>query len=348
MSKRAELQRRATSRRDAAQSEIARLLGDQAQVISRAQAVAAGWIHSDLERALRRREWRRVHPGVFVAHTGELDWLQRAWAAVLVTAPSVLAGTSALRAEEEVSSRSQRHGPGRDDDGPIHVAIDVDRHVVAPPGVVVRRRRHLDERARWSHSPPRLRYPEAVLDLALEAPTELGAIGWVADAVGAGRTSPDQLSTALRRRAARGPRVRLLTDVLADVATGACSVLEQQYLERVVRAHRLPIGVLQAPASLGARPCFRDVDLPEFSLVVELDGRLHERSRRQRAVDLDRDLEAAAHEDRRTVRLGWSQVNGDPCRTASLLAAILARSGWADDPIPCGSTCTLELPAHAA
>ena len=47
---------------------------------------------------LRRREWARVHPGVYVAHTGPLSWPQRAWSAVLLVAPAALSGSSALHA----------------------------------------------------------------------------------------------------------------------------------------------------------------------------------------------------------------------------------------------------------
>ena len=72
------------------------------------------------------------HPAVYVNHTGPLTWRQRAWAAVIYAWPAALAGDSALRLVD---------GPGRrdrDDDGPIHVAIDRKRSVVPRDGLVLR------------------------------------------------------------------------------------------------------------------------------------------------------------------------------------------------------------------
>ena len=91
------------------------LLRDQAGIIARRQALRGGLTSNDVRRRLRRREWVVVHPGVYVDHTGQLTWLQRAWAAVLYAWPAALCGESALRAVE---------GPGRRrDDHTIHVAI---------------------------------------------------------------------------------------------------------------------------------------------------------------------------------------------------------------------------------
>ena len=72
--------------------ELACLLFKQDGVIARWQALAAGATDSDIERRLRRREWARVSPGVYVDHTGPLTWRQRAWAAVLAVWPAALDG----------------------------------------------------------------------------------------------------------------------------------------------------------------------------------------------------------------------------------------------------------------
>lgn len=307
---------------------------------------------ADVDRAVRRREWVRLHHGVYVAHTGPTSWSQRAWAAVLATAPSVLAGASALRAHEEAARANggpgRRRGPAADHEGPIEVAVDVDRHVVPPLGVVLRRRRHLDERASWEHAPPRLQYAEALVDLALSAGTHAEALGWVTDAIGAGRTQATRVGAALRRRDARSRRARWLLSVLEDVAAGTASVLEQGYLDHVVRPHGLPIGRRQGAATVAGRPCLRDIDLPDLGLVVELDGRLHERSSTRRAADLERDLEAAAREDRRTVRLGHAQVFDRSCRTAALLGRLMRRLGWRGTVRACGPSCTATGPARFA
>ena len=108
------------------------LLDIQSGVISRRQARARGLGDVDIARRLRRREWVTVFAGVYVTHTGELTWLQRAWAAVLFSWPAALSHQSAVRAAE---------GPGRHDAerAGIHVAVGPERHLVAPPGVQVHR-----------------------------------------------------------------------------------------------------------------------------------------------------------------------------------------------------------------
>ncbi|MFD4325120.1 hypothetical protein ACFWQC_10825 [Nocardioides sp. NPDC058538] len=51
-------------------------------VATDAQLTAGGLTRIDIERSVRRNELRRVHPRVYVNHTGPLTWEQRAWAAV--------------------------------------------------------------------------------------------------------------------------------------------------------------------------------------------------------------------------------------------------------------------------
>ena len=79
-------------------ASLARMLGQQDGVVSRSQVLAAGGDDVLIERMIRQRRWARVHPGVYIDHTGPLGWDQRAWAAVLYAAPAALSGRSALRA----------------------------------------------------------------------------------------------------------------------------------------------------------------------------------------------------------------------------------------------------------
>ena len=62
---------------------LRRLLLVQSGVISRAQVLGAGEKVWDIRRRIRRREWVRLQDGVYVDHTGEPTWLQRAWGGVL-------------------------------------------------------------------------------------------------------------------------------------------------------------------------------------------------------------------------------------------------------------------------
>lgn len=305
---------------------LAELLRRQAGVAARPQLLATGLADHDLRRLVRQRRLVPVHPGVYVEHTGPLTWLQRAWAAVLAV-DGALCGESALRAAD---------GPGRrghDDAAPIRVAVDRARNVVAPDDVVVHHVAGLADRVLQNASPPRVRVEDALLDVAARSRTDLRAIALLADAVQSRLTTADRLAATLSARRRIGRRA-LLAGALADIADGTCSVLEWEYLRRVERAHRLPRPRRQAPGA-AARPTLRDIDYPEFGLVVELDGRLFHDSAASRAADLERDLDSAVAERRRTVRLGWGQVVDRPCATAGKVAALLAAGGWAGQLLPC-------------
>ena len=201
----------------------------------------------------------------------------------------------------------------------------------------MRRVAHLDDRTLWNLGPPRLRYEDAVLDVALAAPTDFVAVGVVADACGGRRTTALRLAHAFGSRE-RSPRRLFLSGVLADVAEGARSVLEHAYLVRVERAHGLPKGRRQQRATASLGIIYRDVTHNDLDL--ELDGRLYHDSVEQRDRDLDRDLDAAV-DSRLPVRLGYGQVVDRPCRTAGRVALLLQARGWQGSPRKCGPNCSL-------
>lgn len=268
---------------------------------------------------LRRRELTRVHAGVFVEHTGPLSWTQRAWAGVLHTWPAVLFGRSAIRATRGPGHR------GGDDDGPIHVAVARDRHLAAASGVALHRVTDLDRRSHWNLSPPRMRVEEAVLDVAAAADDAFTAAAVVGHAVQGRLTTPQRLLVPLRERQRIAHRM-LLTGIIEDAAVGACSALERAYLVDVERAHGMRTAQRQVRASIRG-PVYRDVEYAG-RVVVELDGRLDHSAFRDRDRDLDRDLDAAI-DGRVTVRLGWGQVVGRPCRTARAVDRLLRAHGVA-------------------
>jgi hypothetical protein len=310
--------------------DVAHLLDLQAGVIDRRQLLASGLADHDVRRMLRRRELVVVHPGVYVGHTGEPSWLQLAWAAVRFAWPAALCDESALRAAE---------GPGgRRAEVVIHVAVDRHRRIAAPAGVRVHRMSGFRARTLWNATPPRLRYEEAALDVAASSASDLDAIGAVAAACQSRRTTARRMSQSLQQRS-RTRRRRWLADVLADVAEGACSVLEHGYLVHVERAHRLPRARRQRAVTATLGLTYRDVEYG--SLVLELDGRLFHDTARQRDRDLDRDLDAAVAGDT-TVRIGYGQVFARPCRTAGRIAVLLRRAGWTGELRRCGPECDLR------
>ena len=320
---------------------LADLLSQQSGLIARRQVLRLGGKPADIERKLRRREWVRVLPGVYLNHTGAATWLQRAWAGVLFYDKAALAHGSALRAAI---------GPGwrQCDDASIHLAVDEDRNVKEIDGYRLHRIVRLENKVRWNTSPPRMKVEEAALDVAAARPTDFGAIEVLADVCRQRHTTAARLLSALEGRR-RLRRREWLGNVLRDIHAGTCSVLEHGYLDRVERRHGLSAPRRQPAARSDLGPIYRDVDHEEFGLYIELDGRLFHDTARQRDRDLDRDLDAAV-DGRSTVRLGWGQVFDRPCRTAGRIGRLLQQRGWDGVPLACGPQCTIssDTPVSAA
>lgn len=301
-----------------AREDAARMLDAQRRmqdgVASYAQLIAGGLSRIDIERAVRRNELRRVHPRVYVDHTGPLTWEQRAWAAVLYAAPALLCRES-LEAPR-----------GRDDGRPIHVAIDHSRRVMPQPGVVIHRTRDLKLKA-YGGTPPRLKVEDNALAMAHEARSEIDAIARVAEVASRPYVTATTLQAALgRARSLR--RRRLIQGLVDDLTTGTHSVLEHGYLTKVERAHGLPAGRRQSPRVGASGNQFRDVEYVGYALVVELDGALGHDSWRDQARDADRSLDDLADVGAVTARLRFHQVFGTPCQTAARVGRILTRNGW--------------------
>ena len=313
---------------------VTNLLRRQDGVVARRQVREAGGTDNDIERLLRRREWARIHDGVYVTHTGQPTWTQRAWAAALYHWPSALDGRSALCA----------YGLRPPSGDPIELAVPAARRVRDPAGVISRRLESFDDSALLGLSPPRVRLEHAVLGVASAARREDEAVAVLADVCQNGRTTPARLAMALGRRT-RLPRRALLVEVLHDVGSGAYSTLERRYLRHVERAHGLPGAQRQRRVTVGRSPAYRDVEYLGLGLVVELDGRLGHEAAADRWADLDRDV-AAVLDGRTTVRLSWAQVL-QPCRCAAAVARLLHRSGWTGEPRACGPGCVLEADSGA-
>jgi hypothetical protein len=309
---------------------VLEVLVDQSGVVARRQLLALGASPHDIERWRRRRDLTVVHPGVYVDHTGELSWVQRAWAAVLWCGPgAALCRESALRAHE---------GPGRSEAEtlPIQVGVSPSRHPVAPDGVRVHRLRGIEDRVQWHRSPPRQRYDDATIDVAAATERPLDVVGVLAAAVQGRRTTARRLLDASRaRRRVRGRE--WLEAVLDDIASGTTSVLEHGYLTRIERPRLLPSAQLQVRGAARTAVVYRDAEYSQ-GLLVELDGVLNHSSVRQRDSDLERDLDTALT-SRETVRLGWGQVFERPCSTAGKIARLLELRGWAGPPTRCSPDC---------
>jgi hypothetical protein len=318
--------------------EVARLQRRQCGVISRRQVLDNGGSDLDIARLVRRREWARVHEGVYVDHTGPLTRRQEEWAAVLLYDVAALDGLSALRAH------GVEHRPIGRRDG-VEVVVDPSRRCTDRPGVTVRQMSGFAGAVLLDASPPRLRLEHAALRVASGARSEDAAVALLADAVREGRTTSARLLTTLEGWP-RLPRRRLLTEVLDDVGVGAESALERRYLRQVERAHCLPHGVRQVHESIlviEGDPVLvvrRDVRYPGQSTLVELDGVLGHAATMDRWADLDRDVVAAVRGSL-TLRMGWQQVL-QPRRLAVLVGAVLSTRGWPGRPASCGHDCLVR------
>jgi len=321
------------------------VLRSQDGVISRTQAFDCGLDDSDLERLLRRRELARIHPGVYVDHTGRPTWTQRAWAGVLFHWPAALGGSSALRAHGVRSAAGEGTGvslldremsPGRPALEPVEVVVDASRRVAPPEGVLVTRRTDFERRVQLHLSPPRLRLDEALLDVASSCPDEATAVAVLADACQQRVTTAARLHDVLSSRG-RLSRRQLLLPILDDVAAGTMSVFERRYLHGVERSHGLPTARRQVKVVTRRGVTYRDVEYSDFAVVVELDGRFVHAGPGREWADLERDVDAVARGES-TLRLGWAHIL-EPCRASVLVGRLLRSRGWEGEPGSCGRDC---------
>jgi hypothetical protein len=312
----------------ASPGSYARLLELQNGVLSIGQAAALGITRSTIRAHLAAHRWQRLHEGVYAAFTGPLSFRTQVWAALLRVGETATA-----------SHVTAAHLDGLADEpgSLIHVTVDPARRV----------RRHLNHirvhyafrLASMRHParlPPRTRIEETVLDLVAEASSVDEVAMWVTRACQRRLTTPERLAEALAVRKKIRWR-RAVAAMVADVAEGAQSPLEVEYLRRVERAHGLPVGIRNR-RWVDGQTRWSDVDLDEFDMRVELDGRLgHEEEGRLRDRRRDNRSTVAG---KVTLRYGHADVFGDPCGVATEVVAVLAARGWSGTPRRCGTACS--------
>lgn len=296
---------------------------EQHGVVSWQQLREGGWSEGEIRTTVRRHQLVRVHPRVYVDHTGPLTPEQRAWAAVLWAAPAALCGDSALGVAQDAPE--------------VHVAIDHARGLRAPDGVVLHRVTDLSPLIRGGSRPPRLALEHNALVTIRAARSEAEVVAALVAAIGRRGTTAVSMRTALTHHP-KLPRVALVRALLDDIEQGTESVLEHGFLVRVERPHGLPAPTRQVIRRDGAER--RDMEFAPYQLVVELDGRLNHASWQAGNRDAGRDLADLAG-GRSVLRLRWTQVMEQACETAWLLGAALQTRGWTGAPVPCGQACPI-------
>lgn len=304
--------------------ELTHLAAEQFGVVSRGQAVehlGANAVRWKLDRGL----WRRVHPGVYAVHDQRLDWFARASAALLCYGHGAALSLESAAFLLRLTSRPPEL---------VHVDILTTTRRQRRPATSVRRRRRMVTVRR--RGLPVTAPAFTVIDLG-DVPTASreDAIAVAARAVQQRTVRVDQLVTELDRRRTHRHR-RALELSLGIVGEGAESVLEVDFVTRVVRAHGLPPLRIAVPDRLEGRSIRRDFVDDDRRLVVEVDGRVAHQDRR--SADIRRDRASAAR-GVVTLRAEWVDVYYNSCRLAADILAAERSRGYRGALRPCGPGC---------
>jgi very-short-patch-repair endonuclease len=243
--------------------DLARLLRQQDNVITRRQALE----HLS-DKALRHLvdsgRWRRLHIGVYAAHSGPLTLAQRHWSAVLSAGGDrmsvCLGGLTALQAWGLRSITS---------DG-IHVLVPITRQIHVR-GVVVHRTRVPPDVA--PHLTPPASFPgRSLVDAAQWARSDQEARLIVAACFQQKLVTLADVDRALARNTARRA---VIWSTAQDCGAGSHSVAELDLLA-LCRRFRLPTPSRQAPRrDRQGRRRFLDAVFDPWPVAVEIDGTHH-------------------------------------------------------------------------
>jgi hypothetical protein len=303
------------------------LASSQDGVISRKQALDNGMSADAIEGLLRTERWQTLRRGVYLTFTGAPPRAADLWAAVHRAGPdAVLSHQTAAELFKLTDQRSSL----------IHVAIGERRRISPLPGVIVHHSNRLGYAVHPSLQPPRTRVEETVLDLVADATTFDAAFGLVSAACQRRLTTSTLLCDAMAMRT----RIRWrneLREAIGTIESGAHSVLEYRYLQRVERPHGLPASTRQAKIVIGGRSRYLDNLYGDYGLCVELDGQ-QAHPDDQRWQDLRR-INAITEHGLTTLRYGWSDVARWPCQTAAQIGAVLRQRGWPGPVRLCCPTC---------
>ncbi|MFN8079628.1 MAG: type IV toxin-antitoxin system AbiEi family antitoxin domain-containing protein [Kineosporiaceae bacterium] len=318
---------------------VTRLATDQAGVISRAQALDLGMTRGMIRALLDSGRWQRVHPGTYVIFTGPLPVMTRVWAAIRYAGRgAMVVGATALWLAGAVDEPPPS----------IQIGVPHGRSVVPVAGVVIVAGRCLGTRPRPAARPPRTAVEDALLTEVGMRTSVDAVVGLVLQVLQRRVTTPQRLRAALGER--RRQRWRsLILDLTDEAADGVHSRLEYCYRRDVERRHGLPRGernVAEAiPAragSSGSTHRYRDVRYRAQRLVVELDGALTHPAE-DAWLDRRRDNDLVITGER-TLRYGWREVGGQPCRVADQVGTALQVGGWTGRPQRCSAPCRLPDP----
>lgn len=303
------------------------LLVAQHGIVTRRQALEHGVSLSRIRAHVAAGRWRRLRSGTLATFTGPLTPEAEAWAAVLACWPAALSHESAGKCY-----RMSRPRAG----APVHVTVRYGASASRTDGLVVHRSRAFEHiTASPGGGPPMVAPVHTAVDLATAAPTPRAAMSVLQRSALSGGVSGGALLAAMELR--RPPRYRdALHDAAMLMVEGVMSALESTYTLDVEEAHGLPSGARQMPVVVDGTVLFEDVlySAPGGELIVRLDGWRFHSDRRVAHRDRRRG-NAAELAGRARLAYGPEEVEGDPCRAAHEVAAVLTALGWTQGLRPC-------------
>lgn len=287
-------------------------------VVSRRQAIAAGFTRHGIQHALSRGRLHLLHRGVYaVGHPGIAE--AGRWMA------AVLAG--GVRAVLSHRSAAALWRMRRDGAGIAEITVPGSRGPRA--GLVLHRGRLADDEISMVEGIPVTAPARTLLDLAAVIPAQALRLA-AAEAEVLRLADASSLAGTLERH----PGVRGATALRAivDGAVGPPGItrseLEHRFLRFLAR-RRLPLPATNVRLRAGGRWFEADCVSAEARLVVELDGAAahHTAAAFERDRARDRALQAAGW---RVVRITWRQLHEAPDQIARELRALL-RAGRPSD-----------------
>jgi hypothetical protein len=184
------------------------------------------WLSTDAQQVLE----------VYVVFSGPLGRGAVLWAAVCYAGPCAALSHQTAAELHKITDRPSEL---------IHVTIPADRRVDPAPDLVIHHSGRIEAATHPALLPPRTRMVETVLDLVAQARTFDDAFGLVSAACQRRLTTADLVMEAMNAR----KRIRWRAEMamaLGDIGAGTHSILEYRYLNRVERAHGLPLATRQA------------------------------------------------------------------------------------------------------
>ena len=306
------------------------MIRQQEGVVSRLQALDAGLTQSAINSRIRSGRWQRLHDGVYLTSPIPPSFRQRAWAGVLAAGPGAVASHMSAAILLDIMPTNA---------DPITVSVADGRQPRRRAGLIVRRRREVTGEP--NSNPPRTDPIDTTLDLVADCRDPGDVASVVIRCFDRGRIRPRDLRARLGERPMQPSRA-LLLELLESVADGVRSPLEHRYRRDVEIAHGLPHPTRQSARRSTSGWHVRDLEYRKWRLVVELDGRLNHEATERVFRDMDRD-NFATLSGNSSLRYGWINIAGTPCRVAEQVAAILIARGWTGSPRRCGAACTLPI-----